>query len=110
MRISDWSSDVCSSDLGCFMLMHTGSTFQISQNGLVTTSAAQTSSQPLYALEGSVFVAGAVVQWMRDGLHAFKKRSEIEALAPSVNDSRTEERRVGKGVSRTVRYWVAADH
>lgn len=72
---------------GCFMLMHTGSTFQISQNGLVTTSAAQTSSQPLYALEGSVFVGGAVVQWMRDGLHAFKKSSEIESLAQSVPDS-----------------------
>src|SRR3546814_15682924 len=69
------------------MLRHTGSTFQISQNGLVTTSAAQTSSQPLYALEGSVFVAGAVVQLMLDGLHAFKKSSEIEALSHSVSDS-----------------------
>ncbi|MCC2597663.1 glycerol kinase GlpK [Pusillimonas sp. MFBS29] len=72
---------------GCFMLMHTGSTFHTSQNGLVTTSAAQTGSQPLYAMEGSVFVAGAVVQWMRDGLNAFRKSSEIEALAQSVPDS-----------------------
>lgn len=72
---------------GCFMLMHTGSTFQTSQNGLVTTSAAQTSDQALYAMEGSVFVGGAVVQWMRDGLHAFKKSSEVEALAQSVPDS-----------------------
>ncbi|NYT59614.1 glycerol kinase GlpK [Alcaligenaceae bacterium] len=72
---------------GCFMLMHTGSTFQTSQNGLVTTSAAQTSNQALYAMEGSVFVGGAVVQWMRDGLDAFKKSSEIEALAQSVPDS-----------------------
>src|SRR5690606_5932781 len=61
--------------------------FQISQNGLVTTSAAQTGTQPQYAMEGSVFVAGAVVQWLRDGLNAFKKSSEIEALAQSVPDS-----------------------
>ncbi|RTZ48240.1 glycerol kinase [Candidimonas sp. SYP-B2681] len=72
---------------GCFMLMHTGSKFQISTNGLVTTSAAQTSAQTEYAMEGSVFVAGAVVQWMRDGLNAFEKSSEIEALAHSVPDS-----------------------
>lgn len=72
---------------GCFMLMHTGTTFQISQNGLVTTSAAQTGAQPQYAMEGSVFVAGAVVQWLRDGLNAVKKSSEIEALAQSVPDS-----------------------
>ncbi|MDS1141088.1 glycerol kinase GlpK [Pusillimonas sp. SM2304] len=72
---------------GCFMLMHTGTTFQISQNGLVTTSAAQTGTQPQYAMEGSVFVAGAVVQWLRDGLNAVKKSSEIEALAQSVPDS-----------------------
>ncbi len=72
---------------GCFMLMHTGAKFQVSQNGLVTTSAAQTGTQTEYALEGGVFVAGAVVQWMRDGLSAFKKSSEIEALAQSVPDS-----------------------
>ena len=72
---------------GCFMLMHTGSKFQISQNGLVTTSAAQTGAQTEYAMEGSVFVAGAVVQWMRDGLNAFEKSSDIEALAQSVPDS-----------------------
>src|SRR5690606_34860127 len=55
---------------GCFMLMHTGTKFKTSQNGLVTTSAAQTGKQTEYALEGSVFVAGAVVQWLRDGLGA----------------------------------------
>src|SRR3546814_17416448 len=69
------------------MLMHTGSKFQVSQNGLVTTSAAQTGAQTEYAMEGSVFVAGAVVQWMRDGLGAFKKSSESEALAQSVPNS-----------------------
>src|SRR5690606_20454766 len=72
---------------GCFMLMHTGSKFQVSQNGLVTTSAAQVSEQTEYAMEGSVFVAGAVVQWLRDGLGAFHKSSEIEALAQSVPDA-----------------------
>src|SRR3546814_13642596 len=92
MRISDWSSDVCSSDLntygtGCFMLMHTGSKFQVSQNGLVTTSAAQTGAQTEYAMEGSAFVAGAVVQRLRDGLGAFKQSSEIEALEQSVPNS-----------------------
>ncbi len=72
---------------GCFMLMHTGTKFETSQNGLVTTSAAQTSTQVEYAMEGSVFVGGAVVQWMRDGLNAVKQSSEIEALAHSVPDS-----------------------
>ena len=72
---------------GCFMLMHTGATFQTSHNGLITTSAAQTGSQPEFALEGSVFVGGAVVQWLRDGLHAIQSSNEVEALAQSVSDS-----------------------
>jgi glycerol kinase len=72
---------------GCFMLMHTGATFQTSHNGLITTSAAQTGSQPAFALEGSVFVGGAVVQWLRDGLHAIQSSSEVEVLAQSVPDS-----------------------
>ena len=72
---------------GCFMLMHTGQQFQTSTNGLLTTSAAQTTSQPEFALEGSVFVGGAVVQWLRDGLHAIKGSGEIQALAQSVPDS-----------------------
>ncbi len=72
---------------GCFMLMHTGNHFQLSDNGLVTTSAAQTDAQPVFALEGSVFVGGAVVQWLRDGLRAFMHSSDIEALAGSVPDS-----------------------
>ncbi|QAA92901.1 glycerol kinase GlpK [Pollutimonas thiosulfatoxidans] len=72
---------------GCFMLMHTGTKFEISNNGLVTTSAAQTSGQTEYAMEGSVFVAGAVVQWLRDGLNAIEKSSQIEALALSVPDA-----------------------
>uniref|UniRef100_UPI003341FBF0 glycerol kinase GlpK n=1 Tax=Castellaniella defragrans TaxID=75697 RepID=UPI003341FBF0 len=72
---------------GCFMLMHAGGRFQTSANGLVTTSAAQTGPQPEYALEGSVFVGGAVVQWLRDGLRAFERSGDVEGLARSVPDS-----------------------
>lgn len=72
---------------GCFMLMHTGSHFQHSENGLLTTSAAQTDSRPQFAMEGSVFVGGAVVQWLRDGLRAISSSSEVQALAESVPDS-----------------------
>ncbi len=72
---------------GCFLLMHTGAQFQTSRNGLLTTSAAQTTAQPEFAIEGSVFVGGAVVQWLRDGLHAIKGSGEIQALAQSVPDS-----------------------
>lgn len=72
---------------GCFMLMNTGSSFQVSRHGLVTTSAAQTSAKAEFAFEGSVFIAGAVVQWMRDGLGAIRQSREIEALACSVPDS-----------------------
>ncbi len=72
---------------GCFMLMHTGSTFQTSHNGLLTTSAAQTTAQPEFALEGSVFVGGAVVQWLRDGLRAIEHSGQVQALAESVPDA-----------------------
>jgi glycerol kinase len=72
---------------GCFMLMHTGGQFETSAHGLITTAAAQTTPLPQYALEGSVFVGGAVVQWLRDGLGAIQKSSDIEGLAASVPDS-----------------------
>jgi glycerol kinase len=72
---------------GCFMLMHTGSRFETSANGLVTTAAAQPTAQPEYALEGSVFIGGAVVQWLRDGLKAIQASSEVQALAESVPDA-----------------------
>jgi len=72
---------------GCFLLMHTGSKFQVSANGLLTTSAAQVSTQTEYATEGSVFVGGAVVQWLRDGLHAIKASGEVQSLAEGVPDS-----------------------
>ena len=72
---------------GCFMLMHTGNQFQTSHNGLITTSAAQADRTPAYALEGSVFIGGAVVQWLRDGLRAFDHSADVQALAESVPDA-----------------------
>ena len=72
---------------GCFMLMHTGANFQTSANGLITTSAAQPTATPEFALEGSVFIGGAVVQWLRDGLHAIQASGEVQQLAQSVPDS-----------------------
>ena len=72
---------------GCFMLMHTGATFQTSTNGLITTSAAQPGATPEFALEGSVFIGGAVVQWLRDGLRAIQASGEVQQLAESVPSS-----------------------
>jgi glycerol kinase len=72
---------------GCFMLMHTGGDMKASRNGLLSTAAAQAGDQPAFALEGSVFVGGAVVQWLRDGLGIIQSASEVEALARSVPDS-----------------------
>ena len=72
---------------GCFLLMHTGERFETSANGLITTAAAQPTVRPEYALEGSVFIGGAVVQWLRDGLNAIKGSGEVQGLAESVPDA-----------------------
>ena len=72
---------------GCFLLMHTGAERIESANGLITTCAAQTGAAIEYALEGSVFIGGAVVQWLRDGLGIIGSSAEIEALAGSEPDS-----------------------
>lgn len=72
---------------GCFMLMHTGDQCSKSQNGLISTIACQTDQRAQYALEGSVFIGGAVVQWLRDGLKAIEQAADIEALAASVSDA-----------------------
>lgn len=72
---------------GCFMLMHTGSEFRNSKNGLITTAAAQRDAKPQFAMEGSVFIGGAVVQWLRDGLKAIETSADVVALAASVPDS-----------------------
>ena len=72
---------------GCFMLMHTGAAMTHSHNGLITTAAAQAGNAPQYALEGSVFIGGAVVQCLRDGLKAIAHSGQVQALAESVPDS-----------------------
>jgi glycerol kinase len=72
---------------GCFMLMHTGLRPVASRNKLLTTAACQSGSDPEYALEGSVFIAGAVVQWLRDGLGIIKSSADIERLAATVADN-----------------------
>lgn len=72
---------------GCFMLMNTGTKPVASKNNLLTTVAWQLNGETYYALEGSVFIAGAVVQWLRDGLHIIRNSSEIEMLSSQVNDT-----------------------
>ena len=72
---------------GCFLLMNTGRTPVMSKNGLVTTIAVGLEDHVLYALEGSVFVAGAAIQWLRDELNVLEKASESQVFAKSVPDS-----------------------
>jgi glycerol kinase len=69
---------------GCFMLMHTGEKVVQSKHNLLTTIALQINGHTYYALEGSVFIGGAVVQWLRDGLHLIRNSEEVEALASQV--------------------------
>ena len=72
---------------GCFLLMNTGSQAVASRSGLLTTVAWKIGNETTYALEGSVFIAGAAVQWLRDGLGLIANASEIEALAATVPDN-----------------------
>lgn len=72
---------------GCFMLMNTGNKAVPSANGLLTTMACGASGQPAYALEGSVFMAGAAVQWLRDEMELIKKASETAAIAESIDST-----------------------
>ncbi len=72
---------------GCFMLMNTGTKRIASKNNLLTTVAWRIGNRTEYALEGSIFIAGAVVQWLRDGLEFFRSAAEVEALAASVADT-----------------------
>jgi len=72
---------------GCFMLMNTGTRRIASKNNLLTTVAWRVGDRTEYALEGSIFIAGAVVQWLRDGLEFFRSAAEVEALAAGVEDS-----------------------
>jgi len=72
---------------GCFMVMNIGNKPIVSKNNLLTTVAWKIGDQTTYALEGSIFIAGAVVQWLRDGLGIIKKSVDIEKLAAKVKDS-----------------------
>lgn len=72
---------------GCFLLMNTGEKPVISNNKLLTTVAWRIGDCTEYALEGSVFIAGAVVQWLRDGLGLIEQSADVEALASSVPDT-----------------------
>jgi len=72
---------------GCFLLLNTGTTPVASRHGLLTTIAWQIDGKTTYALEGSVFIAGAAMQWLRDGLGLLKSASESQAMAESVPDT-----------------------
>lgn len=71
---------------GCFMLMNTGENLEYSKNGLLTTIAWGIDNKIYYALEGSVFVAGSAIQWLRDGLEIINNADESEALAKTITD------------------------
>lgn len=74
---------------GCFALLNTGDTPVKSNNRLLTTIAYQLDGKPTYALEGSIFVAGAVVQWLRDGLKMIRDASETQGLAEGADDTQS---------------------
>src|SRR5436305_13868787 len=71
----------------CFMLINTGTKPIASKNNLLTTIAWRIGDRTEYALEGSIFIAGAVVQWLRDGLEFFHSAAEVEALDARVSDT-----------------------
>ncbi len=72
---------------GCFLLQNIGPKFTLSKENLITTMACSTDRKPQYALEGSVFIGGAVVQWLRDKMRFFEKAPDIEKIAEEVRDS-----------------------
>lgn len=72
---------------GCFMLMNTGAKGVPSQNGLLTTIGWRINNETTYCLEGSIFITGAAVQWLRDGLQAIRASGDVEALAATVEDN-----------------------
>lgn len=74
---------------GCFALLNTGDTPVRSNNRLLTTIAYQLNGKPTYALEGSIFIAGAVVQWLRDGLKIVREASETQPLAEAADDTQS---------------------
>jgi glycerol kinase len=89
---------------GCFMLMNTGTKFKISKNNLLTTTAYRLNGQTSYALEGSIFIAGAAVQWLRDSLKMLKSAEETESLYTQ-NDKSTQIYLVPAFVGLGAPYW-----
>jgi glycerol kinase len=83
----DVGESKCTYGTGAFLLMNTGSTPVVSKHGLLTTVGWKLGDEVAYALEGSSFIAGAAVQWLRDGLKIIKKASDIEKLARTAPDS-----------------------
>jgi len=71
---------------GCFIVLNTGKKLITSKNGLLTTIASDERGRPVYALEGSIFIAGAVVQWLRDQLQCIKKSTDTEKLIAGIKD------------------------
>jgi glycerol kinase len=72
---------------GCFALINIGNTFRVSKNRLLTTQAYRLNGKSTYAIEGSIFIAGATIQWLRDNLKQFQKSSDSEEIALSVKDN-----------------------
>lgn len=72
---------------GCFMVLNTGREFRLSKNRLLSTIAYRLNGEPTYALEGSIFVAGAAVQWLRDAVHLIRAAGDTENLARSIADT-----------------------
>ena len=72
---------------GCFVLMNTGKKRPVSKYGLITTLGCGSKGEPVYVLEGAIFVAGAAIQWLRDGLKILKNASQSEIMAESVEDN-----------------------
>lgn len=90
---------------GCFMLMNVGDEFIISENGLLTTLSCDTNGKPSYALEGSVFIGGAVIQWLRDYMKFFHRSSESEGMATSLFTKQDEVVLVPAFVGLGAPYW-----
>jgi len=72
---------------GCFLLQNIGETFKLSTKRMITTLACSVDRRPQYALEGSIFIGGAVVQWLRDKMQFFQNAPDVETIAASVEDS-----------------------
>jgi len=90
---------------GCFMLVNNGENFTISRNGLLTTLTPDNSGNPVYALEGSVFVGGAAIQWLRDYMHFFDDAVESEGIASSLFNEEDEVVFVPAFVGLGAPYW-----